>query len=211
MKKSLSPLIAALLLAALPTVAWADADDRVGAYGVVGLGKGKVTAKGNERNVDKTSKNIGSSKLAYTLGAGYRINEYLAIESDFSGTFKGKQKSATSKGKKSSRDGVSSRALTVSALGIIPVGDHVELFGRAGIGQMQTRFTPATGSEMSRIKSRGMAAVYGVGANVDLTGNSFLRTEYSVMRSKKGNAIAKERGGNRLDNSQLTLSYGYNF
>jgi len=207
MSKSLSPLIVALALVASPAVALADAGDRVGAYGVVGLGKGKVTAQGKQSAADKKSKDIGSSKMAYTLGAGYRINEYLAIESDFSGTAKGKKKSSQKQNTRQRAD-VSSRALTVSALGIIPVGDSVELFGRVGAGQMQTKYAPGgTG----QVKARGMVMKYGVGANFYLTDNSFLRTEYDVMRSRKGSEVAKAAGGKRLNNSQLTVSYGYNF
>lgn len=211
MKKFVSPLVAALSLAVVPATAFADASDRTGAYGVVGLGTSKVAAHGKDSGAERKGKDIGSSKLGYTLGAGYRINEYLAVESDFSGTAKGKKKSSSASSNKTPRDSVSSRALTVSALGIIPVGDSVELFGRAGIGQMQTRFAPAAADGLGRTKARGMATVYGVGANVYLTDNSFLRTEYDVLRSKKGDAVAKAVGGKRLNTSQLTVSYGYNF
>ncbi|KAA8999183.1 porin family protein [Stenotrophomonas cyclobalanopsidis] len=208
MSKKLSPLIVALALVASPAAAFADAGDRVGAYGVVGLGKGKVTAHGKQSAADKKSKDVGSSKLAYNVGAGYRINEYLAIESDFSGTAKGKKKSSKKQGTLQRAD-VSSRALTVSALGIIPVGDSVELFGRVGAGQMQTKYAP--GGDLGKVKARGLATQYGVGANFYLSEKSFMRIEYDVLRSRKGSEVAKAAGGNRLNNSQLTVSYGYNF
>ena len=208
MSMSMSPLVVALALMASPVVALADAGDRAGAYGVVGLGKGKVSAHGKPSAADRKSRDVGSTKLAYTLGTGYRINEYLAIESDFSGTAKGRKKSSR-KQNATQRADVSSRALTVSALGIIPVGDSVELFGRVGAGQMQTRYVPAGG--MGNVKARGMAMRYGVGANIHLSEKSFLRTEYDVLRSRKDSAAAKAAGGRRLDNSQLTVSYGYHF
>ena len=210
MTQYFSPLLGALLLAAVPAVASADASDRTGVYGVAGLGKAQLSAYGKHVPNDKLTKDVGPSRLAYTLGAGYRINRYAAVESDFSSMGRHARTSAKGNGKPQ-RTGVSSRAVSVSALGIVPVGQRVELFGRAGLGNMQSRYTAGGSTDARTVKTNGLARQYGLGSQLHLSDSSFLRTEYSVLRARKGSDAARAVNGDRLHNAQLTLSYGYRF
>ncbi len=61
---------------------------------------------------------------------GFRFNKYLAAQVDVRGLGTYEAKSATAKYKQDFG------ALTVSAVGFLPLGDYVSLYGQAGIGSV---------------------------------------------------------------------------
>ncbi|WP_447595473.1 outer membrane beta-barrel protein [Stenotrophomonas rhizophila] len=213
MKKFFSPLAVVTALSLAPAVAWADVDDRTGVYGVVGVGKPKVAAHGRNMDANQSKPRVDNAKLGYTLGTGYRLNNYLAVEADFYGQAGNRKNSSTRTGDASNgRNGsVKNRAYTVSGLAIMPLGDHVELFGRAGVGRMNTSFTAATGSNLGKARSSGMATQFGAGANVYVGDNSFLRAEWTTLRGKGKDDVAKALGRDKLRASNVMVSYGHNF
>lgn len=211
MKQVFSPIAVAAALALLPAAALAGNADRTGAYGVVGVGKQKTSAHGKQMDANPARQKLGNGKVGYTVGGGYRLSDYFAVEADVYG-----QAGNAGKGKKRAMAGtqagaLKSRAFTVSALGIVPIGDRVELFGRAGVGRMNTSLQPATGSSLGNASSSGAALQFGAGANVYLGSNSFLRTEWTTLRARGSNEVATALGRERLRTSQVTLSYGHTF
>jgi len=199
---------AALTLAAAAPLASAADLDREGVYGVVGIGKSDIFAPAKNGQGTRKQK-LKDGRFAYTLGAGYRLNNNLALEADFSSQLGGRKSSKKNAGR--AKDMMTGRALSVSALGILPLGESVELYGRAGIGYLQGKYSPAAGSDARRTRSTALAPVYGVGANFHVSKNSFLRTEWTTMKTRSGNKAAQAAGGNRLHNRQINVAYGYNF
>lgn len=216
MSKLFSPLAVIAALSMAPTVALADNADRSGAYGVIGLGKPKVAAHGKKMDPQQEKQKVGNSKLAYTFGTGYRVNDYFAVEADFFGQTAGKKSKSRGNDNANARGknevgALKSRAYTVSGLAILPLGDSFELYGRAGVGRMTTTFTPALGNDMGKARSSGMATQFGVGANFHVGENSFLRTEWSTLRGKGNDDVAKVLGRDKMRSSQVMVSYGHTF
>jgi opacity protein-like surface antigen len=214
MKKFLSPIATVVALSLAPAVAWADVDDRVGGYAVVGLGKTKAEAHGKKIDLNQGKGKVGTGKFNYTLGGGYRLSDNFAVETNFHGQAgNGKKKSSRNKNAASNGEmgSLKTRAYTVSGLVILPIGDRVELFGRAGVGRMNASFSPAAGSDIGRARSSGMATQFGAGANFYVGQNSFLRTEWTTLRGKGNDDVAKALGRNKLRSSGVMVSYGHNF
>ena len=97
MKKTLTPIAIAAALSLAPAAAWAEVQDRSGGYAVVGLGKTKTEANGKKIDVNQSKPKVGNGKFNYTVGGGYRLNDYFAIETNVHGQ-------AGDRKKKSSRD-----------------------------------------------------------------------------------------------------------
>lgn len=214
MKKNLTPIAIAVALSLAPAAAWAEVQDRSGGYAVVGLGKTKTEANGKKIDVNQSKPKVGNGKFNYTVGGGYRLNDYFAIETNVHGQAGDrKKKSSRDKNPKSNGEvgSLNTRAYTVSGLVIMPVGEHVELFGRAGVGRMNTRFTPTAGSDIGKASSSGMATQFGAGANFYVGEDSFVRTEWTMLRGKGNDDVAKALGRNKLVSSGVMVSYGHNF
>ena len=148
------------------------------------------------------------------VGGGYRLSDHFAVETNFHGQAgDGKKKSSRNKNAASNGEmgSLKTRAYTVSGLVIMPVGERVELFGRAGVGRMNTSFNPAAGSDIGKARSSGVATQFGAGANFYVGQNSFVRTEWATLRGKGNDDVAKALGRNKLRSSGVMVSYGHNF
>ena len=216
MKKILSPIAAVVALSLAPAAAWADVQDRSGGYAVGGLGKTKTEAHGKKIDLNQGKQKVGTGKFNYTVGGGYRFNDHFAVETNVHGQAGNSKKKSSRNGSKDAKSNgevgsLNTRAYTVSGLVIMPVGERVELFGRAGVGRMNTSFTPTAGSAISKARSSGMATQFGAGANFHVGENSFVRTEWTTLRGKGNAAVAKALGRNKLVSSGVMVSYGHNF
>jgi len=115
--------------------------------------------------------------------AGYRIMKYLAVEgayTDFGEFTANSIITAPSAGIVNSK--VEAEAWTVSALGILPLGDKFSLFARLGVNFWNVDGTvTGTGSggvASESVSDDGTDWVYGVGAAYNLTKNLSVRGEW---------------------------------
>jgi len=151
-----------------------------------------------------TKRKQRSSGTSYSVGAGYRFNPFLAAEGSFDNTV----------GNRRSRDpgtaNLSSRSLTLGGLALIPIGDHVELFGKVAVGSRQQSFLPPKGTEIKTTRQRKFATTPSVGANVYLTDALALRAEYTIPMS--ANKKVQQAAGVekiRLNNWYVGMSYAF--
>lgn len=209
MRKSLSLL--ALVPCLLPALASAQSNDREGIYGFAGVGAYSVTIPASSKVApeykDTRWKN---SKLGFQAGAGYRINDHFALE------LAGQAQGGGSKARKPTQAGdthvrSSSRALTLSGLGVLPLGDRFEVFGRAGLGAMRTSLTASTVDFDHKATSGTLALQYGLGANMRLGERSFVRTEWNVLRPTGKSTSAATLAGKRVLASQVNVAFGRHF
>ncbi len=195
----------ALSLALVTTTAHASPADREGLYVYGGLGKthanGKVPAADAAPGTKRKQRSSGTS---YSVGAGYRFNPFLAAEGSFDNTV----------GNRRSKDpgtaNLSSRSLTLGGLALIPIGDHVELFGKVAVGSRQQSFLPPKGTEIKTTRQRKFATTPSVGANVYLTDALALRAEYTIPMS--ANKKVQQAAGvekKRLNNWDMGMSYAF--
>lgn len=195
----------ALSLALVTTAAHASPADREGLYVYGGLGKthaiGKVPAADAAPGTKRKQRSSGTS---YSVGAGYRFNPFLAAEGSFDNTV----------GNRRSKDpgtaNLSSRSLTLGGLALIPIGDHVELFGKVAVGSRQQSFLPPKGTEIKTTRQRKFATTPSVGANVYLTDALALRAEYTIPMS--ANKKVQQAAGvekMRLNNWYVGMSYAF--
>lgn len=193
----------ALSLALVATTAQASPADREGAYVYGGVGKihghWKVPAANGAAGA--TQKQSGSQK-GYVLGAGYRFGPYLAAETSFDTTI-GNRRQAGS--------GVfTSRSFNVGGVGLIPVGEHVELFGKLAVGSRQQGILAPAGTDQKRVKQSTFAATPSLGANVYLTDALALRAEYTIPMS--ANKKVQQAAGvekMRLNSWNVGMSYAF--
>ena len=140
--------------------------------------------------------------FAFKLGLGYRFNDYFALEGAY--YYLGKTKStlkaesaATSADSSTSASAtgrvhaeVKGHMLALDAVGILPINDRFELFGKVGIGAVQTRnslsysyeFTAngesTNGSDSFSKNKIRLAPKIGVGAEFYFVENWAVRAEY---------------------------------
>lgn len=187
-------LLAALVALAVPAMASAN-DARHGVYGIAG-----AAAKTSQWKIEG-QKDAKKTRPDFNLGAGIRLNDYIALETNYYGIGKG----AKLKGVGTRQD----RLLSGSALGIIPRGDNWDVYGRAGVGRLQERFKGAKGSGIEGVKYQSTAMQYGLGSQYHFNDSMFARVEWSARRGLKD---SKKRGDNRSRTaSELQFALGYTF
>lgn len=195
----------ALSLALVTTAAHASPADREGAYVYGGIGKmhsnGKIPAADASPGSKRKQR---SSSTGYSVGAGYRFSPFLAAEGSFDNTL-GNRRS-----KDAGKTNLSSRAFTVGGVALVPIGDHVELFGKVAVGSRQQSFLPPKASEMKTTRQTKFATTPSIGANVYLTDALALRAEYSIplsVNKKVQQAAGQEKM--RFNTWNVGMSYAF--
>jgi OmpA-OmpF porin, OOP family len=174
-------LAALVLLATLP----AHAYERRGAFigGGLGIGTINLSAEGEAA----TDPSYDDSSLTLAAQGGYRFNRWFALEGGVAG--------AANDGDSSFNES-SFGGLTAFAVGLVPVGERVDLFARLGFHSSSSE-TGFSGDEDES------GAAYGAGLQVNLGsgGNFGIRTEYTTYRCD-----------NLFDDvSGVVVSFQYNF
>ncbi|QQP99645.1 porin family protein [Lysobacter enzymogenes] len=205
MQRTLSALAAAAIAFTLSTAANAQgAGEREGfyAYGGVGAATTQWDAKrsalpaGQKRSQDKGS-------TSFVLGGGYRFNRYFAVEGSYHDLFG-----------EVSRRGLGdydTRSLQLSALGILPIGERFEIFGKASVGRARNEFTPVRGAVgLGKASETVNIAALGVGANYHFTDQFALRLDVTGL-SKADSAFRRKAGADDIKTGEATLSVMYRF
>lgn len=149
---------AALISAAFAAPAFAEDQ---GVYVGLNVGQGNVSTAG-----------AGWSKSSETIFGGlvgYQINRNFAVEGQFTGTGKATNVAGTLK----------ADALSLSAVGILPLNDAFSLYGKLGVASVSSTSSAAFGGNATRT-----SATYGVGAQYNVTPTIGLRAGYDVYKAK---------------------------
>jgi OmpA-OmpF porin, OOP family len=138
-KLALAAFAAAGLSASPAFAQWSDG------HWYLGLGAGQATLK--ESDTDVSDK----KQTAYTARIGYLMSRYLAVEGAYYDL--GDYPDPTGSTKASS--------LGVALVGILPIADVFEAYGRIGYARSETK---ASFSGLGSVKSHENEAYYGIGA-----------------------------------------------
>jgi OmpA-OmpF porin, OOP family len=159
---------------ALPVMA-----DNFYVFGDVGQGKMEVD-DGNDSTISKTS-------TSYSIGAGYDVNKFLAVEVAYRdlGDVKDRGIGFDGVDEYDYVDKYQTTMLQASVVGKLPISEVFNVYGRVGLASIDTddesrRYyedgnnpKPVTGSAS---KTR---ALFGVGASFDVTSQFAVRAEYN--------------------------------
>ena len=176
LKKLLCPLAVALAFAA--TAASAQQPEPRGWY--VGGSVGQMEAKGDCGGFDTCDR----KDTAWKLFGGYRINRHFAAEA-FYGDW-GKIKVA--------RGAVSAtgelQSYGIAGLGILPVGQAFELFGKLGLAHTKQKATATGGGVTLTDRDSGSEAVFGLGAGYNFTPRLGVRAEWERLNDSEVDVIS---------------------
>ncbi|WP_049458134.1 outer membrane beta-barrel protein [Stenotrophomonas maltophilia] len=212
MKPATTLTAAAALALAFSATAWAGPSDRTGLYGFAGASKSDVFTPGKNQQGLKSDRKWSDGKLGYTVGVGYRISPNFAVEGAYHRQASESRSSSRSKGADTAvAGGYTGSYASASALGILPIGDRFELFSRIGVASMQTSFKADRNSALDNRSSRQWAMQYGFGATMNLGDNSFLRTEWSMLKPNGKSRAAQAVGRDRVRHSQIGVAFGHRF
>jgi len=124
---------------------------------------------------------LDESDTAYSIGVGFDLNQFAAIEVAYRDFGSGQDSGIDSDefGDFEWTDTLSASAFQASILGKLPVGDRVDVFGRIGFANLEVDYDTNDGgfkTSESNSKTRGL---FGIGASYNLTPELALRAEYS--------------------------------
>ena len=97
--------------------------DRDGTYAFADIG---ITGTRAESSVNSVHRDQFSGPLSMRIGAGYRVNRYFAVEGGIHSVLK--------KAEFGELGSIGNQGVRIAALGIIPIGQNVELLGKVSFG-----------------------------------------------------------------------------
>ena len=181
------PLLLLALSAALGVTSAQAAD--TGFYVGGSLGQSKIDISASDIDAElasagyTSSTSVDDSDTGWKLFAGYRFMKYLAVEGAYTNLGEASANSIiTVPGSGVANATVEGEAWTVSALGILPIGDKFSLFGRLGVNfwnaDVSATATTSGASAALSGDDDGTDMVYGVGAAYSFTPNLSVRGEW---------------------------------
>jgi OOP family OmpA-OmpF porin len=189
-------------------------------YAGIGIGSSKANDMGTAAEFDAglladygitATTTIDESDTSWKLFAGYKFNENFAVEGSYAdlgeATF-GSIVTAPTTGSVSASWGA--KAWSIAAVGILPVTDQLEVFGKIG-GHFSNVDLSATGSgggstvTVSR-DDDGYGLLLGVGASYSLTKNIAVRAEWERYKD-----VGDENTTGKSDVDMMSVGIQYKF
>jgi OOP family OmpA-OmpF porin len=115
----------------------------------------------------------------FKVFGGVRLNRNFAIEG-FYGNWGEVQVDTGAASAK-----VEASTFGVAALGIVPLGERFELFGKVGIGSTEQKATASAGGASATAAESGSDVLYGLGAGFNITRNFGLRAEWERLKDSE--------------------------
>lgn len=172
-------LILASILAAAGTTAFA-ADTGTYVFGNVGMSANQWTLKDGAAAKagvgDKKVKNDDATAGMFEVGVGQRINDNFAVEGSYLTHGDGTELKGAGK--------LDYDTFRVAALGIIPVNEQLEVFGKISANHISSKFTSSTAA-LQNSKDSTFGLGMGVGASYKLNKQVSLRAEYEGIGNIK--------------------------
>lgn len=176
--KTIRIIAAGLLL----TGAWMAAAPAA-AQAYIGFGAGKSDYDSGNMIPDLiTSGSVDGKDTGYKIFGGYQFNPYFAVEvayvdlgkASYSGNFGVAPVTGGS---------LETWGLNASAVGILPVGAHFELFGKLGILGWESKARDTTGGVPFTGKADGGDLSFGAGVALHFTKNVGIRAEWERFKA----------------------------
>jgi OOP family OmpA-OmpF porin len=159
-----------------------------GFYAGVTLGSGKPNVTPSALVISK------SSNFIYGGLAGYQYNKNLAVEAQFTGVGKATDIAGNT---------VKADALSLTAVGLLPLNDSFELLGKLGVASTKTT-TSGLGANLGTSRT---GLTYGLGAQYNVTPNLGLRLVWDRYAVATTNAGIKSNANANV----MTLGAVYQF
>ncbi|OBU68365.1 hypothetical protein A9K58_05970 [Stenotrophomonas maltophilia] len=194
MKKHIVPLAIATACLAAPLSA--SAADREGLYGFAGMGMTSIDAEFSTGGDRRDQSANGTTVLA---GAGYRMSRHLAVEADAHSMVRKADLGALGR--------VASYGVRGSVVGIVPIGEKVELFGKVSVGAERTRWG-AGSDKVSRNAATTVNLGTGVGARYWLSPNTGISLGIDAVPGMKINGT---RGRGELSGASVGAGAQHQF
>jgi len=129
-------------------------------YAGFGIGVGNLNKSGQDLT-GLSNASVDDSDTTYTVRLGYRVNKYFAIEGGYYDlgqyTFNGKVGNVDVSGS------AKAKSWGLSAVGIAPLSDAFELYGRLGIEQSELKANANTALLTASESDKQTGATYGFG------------------------------------------------
>jgi OOP family OmpA-OmpF porin len=138
------------------------------------------------------------------LYGGYRLSPYLSIEAQYLDLGKSTAKYAGTAG--TAKEDYRVHALSLAAVGSLPVSDSVSLFAKAGPAVATAKTEVSSAALGVSASSRRTVLLAGIGATVRLSQNLEVRAEYERLGQ-----VGKAAVTGRAAPSAFTLGVGYRF
>lgn len=179
--------IAAVLLSAVISAPAFAADE--GFYAGITLGNGKP-------NVTPTAQALSkSSNFIYGGLAGYQYNKNLAVEVQFTGAGKATDVAGNT---------AKADALSLTAVGMLPLNDSFELLGKLGVASAKT----TSSGLATNLGATRTGLTYGLGAQYNVTQNLGLRLVWDRYAVATATAAGVKTNANA---NVMTLGAVYKF
>ena len=180
--------IAAVVLLSAVVAAPAFAAEE-GFYVGATLGNGKPGVSPSAKAISK------SSNFIYGGLVGYQYNKNLAVEAQFTGVGKATDVAGNT---------AKADALSLTAVGLLPLNDSFELIGKLGVASAKTTSAGVTATNLSATRT---ALTYGLGAQYNVNQNLGLRLVWDHYGVATTNAGFKANG----NASVVTVGAFYKF
>jgi OOP family OmpA-OmpF porin len=133
--------------------------------------------------LDPGTQRVDGKDGAFKLLFGYQFNRNFALEGamvdlgdmTYSGFFSGSPSGPVTGGR------VQNSGLNLSAVGVVPLGERLALFGKAGMFLWYSEATDVTGGFLTYSEADGADLSLGVGASFALTPRASLRAEWERL------------------------------
>jgi OOP family OmpA-OmpF porin len=214
-------LIAALVLLAGPAIA----QDNNGFYMGAGMGYSKLNI--NEDKLDRlisgelpnpwfiSKSKVDQNATPYQIFAGFRFLNYFAVELAYlnlgEATYKANIENGTTLGDGAVKGTWSNDGVPLSFLGILPLGDRFDIFGRVGVyygsTDLKIRGKDSSGQSVvtSSVDDNTTQFFGGVGADWNFPGNFTGRAEWQAMPSIGNDDV----GSGNFNNFIFSLIYRF--
>jgi len=184
MKKQLLSMVLASACAAVPAVHAAEN----GLYAGISVGQANVKDLPSAAAFDAelallgittSSSSVDDTDTAYKLFAGYKVNKYFAVEGSWAdlgeATYSAQIIAPVTGNANASWE---ASAFALSALGIIPLGNQFELFGKVGYSLWDADLRVSAVGVEDNADEDGSSVVYGLGASYRFAENMAVRAEW---------------------------------
>jgi OOP family OmpA-OmpF porin len=181
----------------------------VGALKANKMSKGAIIQALQGQGLAVSTTHADDSATGWKLWAGYRFNPYWAIEGGYTslGSYEFDGQVIADPG--AVKATFKADDWNLLAVGIWPINDRYEVFGKAGMGYWRTKLE-ATGSfsaqNVRTVKTNGTSPVFGVGGVMHLTPYWSARLEWERFHE-----IGEASGSGRSDIDLTSLGLQYNY
>jgi OOP family OmpA-OmpF porin len=184
MRREKNTAAAVIAVAILATPSLAAAQEASSYFGAsLGMSQARKFCNASDAPAGSSTSSCDDHGVGFKLFLGYRFNKFLAVEGSFI-TF-GDFATNVTVGSETARAEFNPKAWSGAGLLIVPLGDRLELFGKAGMAAVKSeRQTTVGGASFTLGKDRN-EPIYGLGLSYGFGRPWSLRAEWERISDSK--------------------------